>query len=67
MNKEFIDDACQRFLQSDSTPEEFHNQLIDEGWLPSVDDSKILIRLFYGLRRVDERILTYTNNTEGLR
>lgn len=63
-----IDKFCESFLDSDLSPEDFFNQLVDNSKTAfSFEDSKLLITLFYTLRYMDERILNYAMKTEAAR
>ena len=57
MTRNEIDKFCESFLDSDLSPEDFFNQLVDNSKTAfSFEDSKLLITLFYTLRYMDERI-----------
>ena len=62
MTSEEIDKACNSFLQSGLSAEDFFNEYITEQNLNySFEDSKLLLLLFYSLRNVDEAVLEIIN------
>lgn len=65
MTRTEIDEACERFLRSQMTPEDFFNKLVDErDERLSFEDSRALINLFYELLNIDQRILVFAKDME---
>lgn len=65
MTRKEINEACESFLESRMTPEDFFNKLVDEREERiSFEDSRALISLFYELLNIDRRILVFAKDME---